>query len=309
MINSTYCTSVKGFRRRPLLAILTLLFAFLGSSGAWGQQLGLADFVLLSGSGGAGTSVPAGSGYVLLSSSSTINGGSIGSFNQVQSTGTASIVANVFSQGTILLANSNDISGRIAAANLFSTSGLTVSIGSNAVIGGDIDANGTIEIGGGSVLGKVTHPAGTSYTGPVPIGGEIIGNPALPVFPALPPVTSFPAAAQTGEISNSATLSPGSYGALTLKGNQTLTLNGPGIYVFSRIENKNANTILFDFKNNPTGKFYIYVHNNAQLEKINAVITGGGSANRIYTEVHGTGFGTELYAFDIANGSGKGDSK
>ncbi|HEY5692639.1 MAG TPA: SprB repeat-containing protein, partial [Cyclobacteriaceae bacterium] len=263
------------------------------------QQLQLGDFVLLSGQNGAGT---------VLGSSSTINGGSVGSYYFVQSTGTTSINGNVDSRGTISLTNSNTVTGNISAANSFSSTGAVLSIGSNANIGGNINVNGNIIIDGGLVSGSVTHPAGTTYSGPTPLGGNSIGIPSLPSFPAMPPITTFPAAGGSA-ISVTSTITPGSYGNLELRGNQTLTLNGPGVYVFNLIENKNANTIQFDFQGNTTGKFMIYVHGNAMLEKINATIIGGGSADRIYTEVHGAGSSTNGYAFDISNGNGLGDSR
>ena len=274
-----------------ITAILTLLIIAPGISVAQQQQLQLSDFVLLSGENGIGT---------ILGSSSSITGGAIGGYKFVQSTGTSSISGNIYSKGTISLTNSNTVTGKISAANMFGFTGPALSVGSNATLGGNINVNGNIIIGGGIVSGSVTHPVGTTYNGPTPLGGDIIGIPAIPIFPAMPPVSAFP---PTG------TITPGVYANLKLKGNQTLTLKGTGTYVFNMIENKNANTFVFDFEGNPTGKFLIYVHNNALLEKINATIIGGGSAARIYTEVHGTGSGAGGFAFDIANGNGNGSSR
>ena len=121
-------------------------------------------------------------------------GGAIGSYNLVQSTGTANITGNIYSRGSISLANSNTVSGRISAANTSFMSGPILSVGSNALFNGDIDVNGNIIIGGGTISGKVTHPPGTSYDGPSPTGGNVIGTPNLPTFPALPPINTFPEA-------------------------------------------------------------------------------------------------------------------
>jgi len=148
------------------------------------QQLQMSDFVLFSGAGGPGTATCSSPGYaVQLGSSSNVNGGTIGSFNLIKTTGTVSITGNVFSKGTITLANSNSVTGKIAASNSPFKTGTIVSIGSNANLGGNIDVNGNIIVSGGTVSGKVTHPTGTTYSGPTPAGGNITGAPNLPLFP------------------------------------------------------------------------------------------------------------------------------
>ena len=76
------------------------------------------------------------------------------------------------------------------------------------------------------------------------------------------------------------------------------------MYVFDLIDNKNSNAFVFDFQNNPSGTFQIYVYQNVNLNKGSASIINGGSASRIYTEVHGKGNGG--YAFNLANGSSGG---
>ena len=70
--------------------------------------------------------------------------------------------------------------------------------------------NGNIIIGGGSVYGTVTHPDGTTYSGPVPDGGETIGVPDLMAAPNMPRITSFPAAGSTN-ITSTTTIGPGAY--------------------------------------------------------------------------------------------------
>src|SRR4051812_20293288 len=54
---------------------------------------------------------------VKLGANSTVLGGSIGSSQFVQSTGSTLIDANIFCLGTIQLAPNNTVSGRITAAN------------------------------------------------------------------------------------------------------------------------------------------------------------------------------------------------
>ena len=139
------------------------------------------------------------------------------------------------------------------------------------------------------VSGKVTHPAGTTYTGPLPGGGNITGTPALPVLPAMPAITSFPAFGSTN-ITASGTIIPGEYGDLALPGNKTLTLSGTGVYVFKSVRNTGSlNNLVFDFKNDPSGTIKIYIDGDADFYKVNAALVNGGSAARIYTEVHGNG--------------------
>jgi len=264
----------------------------------------MSDFVLFSGHGGPGTTVPVNPGYVVqISSSSTISGGAIGSLRSVITTGSASINSNILSRGTITLANSNTVNGLLSAANTQGITGTVVSVGSGAVLGGNLEVNGNIVVSGGTVSGRVTHPVGTTYAGPVPGLGEVLGTPNLVTFPALPAITSFPPFASTPAITSTTTITPGAYSAMKLSGNRVLTLRGPGVYIFELIDNKNNNSLLFDFQNNPTGVFRIYVHKNADLGKVSANMVNGGSASRIFTEVQGTGLGTTGIAFDIANGS------
>ncbi len=277
-----------------------LLFWLTANTGfAQTPQLKMSDFVLFSGDGAPGATVPTSPGYaVQIGSSATISGGSVGSFNLVTTTGTASFTSNIYSRGTIALTNSNSTTGNIAANG---SSGTVISIGSNAYVKGNISANGGIIIGGGTVDGSVT---GTTYSGPNPTGGYSSGTPTLPVFPVLPNITIFPPHGQGSDITNpAAPITPGAYNSIKLTGNKTLTLRGPGIYVFNSIANRKNNQIIFDFENKTEGVFLIYVHNNADLAKLSVSIINGGDASRIFTEVHGLGTGGSKAAFQIANGS------
>jgi hypothetical protein len=270
------------------------------------QQLKIADFLLFAGSGGSGTTTPPSPGYaVQIGSSTSVSGGAVGGLVLFQSTGNSTIASNIHSGGTVTLANSNTVTGKITAANTSLVSGTILSIGSSTQVTGNIEVNGNIVIGGGTVAGKVTHTSGTTYSGPVPGGGELIAAPALPLLPALPAVTVFPAAG-TASITGTQSISPGSYGNVNLGGNKTLTLYGPGVYVFNTIKGTgNSNTFVFNFQNSASGVFYIYVHGDAILGKAKATMTNGGSASRIYFETHGTGktFSNGTSAFSIANGS------
>ncbi|TMI90296.1 MAG: T9SS type A sorting domain-containing protein [Bacteroidetes bacterium] len=266
------------------------------------SQLTPADFVVLSGPNGPGTT--------LIGSSITINNGSLGAYKLFQTTGNATINSNIYSGDKIIITNSNVINGRIAAANSSLSTGTILSVGSSTLITGNIDVKGNIVIGGGTVSGIVTLPVGNTYSGPAPGGGTVFGTPSIPTLPSMPAATIFPAAGSTN-ITNNQSISPGSYGNVTYSGNKTLTLNGPGVYVFNTILwTGNSNKLVFNFQNK-VGNFYIYVHGNADFGKLSASLTNGGSASRIYAETHGDGTGTSIpgNSFIIANGSSGGGSK
>ena len=272
-----------------IFAIALYLIGFTANA----QRTTVSDFVLFGGTSG-----------VDISSTATINGGSIGSFSLIKTSGSATISANIFSGGKVQLYNSNTVTGRITSANSTGIKGTILSVGSSSKITGNIDVNGNILISGGTVSGKVTHPAGTTYTGPLPSGGNITGTPSLPVLPPLPLPTVFPSAGSS-DITSTRIITPGAYGNIILKGSQTLTLSGVGVYTFKSIKNTGSiNNFIFDFKNTSTGNFKVYIYNDADLSKVGASLANGGSESRVYTEVHGTGASTvSRAAFDIAVGS------
>ena len=166
-----------GFILRNLLR--TVWFFIIGfiPRFAVAQQTNISDFVLFGGSGPCATCA------VNFGSSVSINGGSTGSYKTVKSTGNTFISGNIFSGGTINLANGNTVNGRITAANSPTVTGSILSVGTGALLKGNIDIQGNIVVSGGTVSGKVTHPAGTTYTGPTPALGNVTGTPSLPTLP------------------------------------------------------------------------------------------------------------------------------
>src|SRR5258708_7085023 len=135
---------------------LVLLLALISTVTSNAHQLQISDFAIFSGNGGPGTTNPGASGYgVIFGSSSTINGGAIGSYSLMQTTGGANFSCNIFSQGKVILANGNTVTGRITAANSAAVSGNIVQVGSNAVLSGIIDANGNVNVQSGTVTGPV----------------------------------------------------------------------------------------------------------------------------------------------------------
>src|SRR5688572_27195822 len=106
--------------RKHCNTLLLLLIASFAMT-AQAQQLRMADFVLFAGNAtcpGTGQTAPAFPGCgVNLGSSTTIQQGSVGSYRLVTSTGNSTINANIYSGGTVQLANSNVVGGRLTAAN------------------------------------------------------------------------------------------------------------------------------------------------------------------------------------------------
>ena len=282
---------------RPIWGSFLLLTATICFN-AQAQSQKIYDYVLYSDSGG-----------VQIGSSITIDKGSIGSSKLVQTTGNATINANIFSGGTVSITNSNVISGKISARNSDSLKTTVLSVGSSAILSGNIDVNGNIDIGGGTVSGTVTHPPGTTYSGPAIGNREVIAAPKLPALPTLPAITNFPLPPLgfvPVDVTGTKQLNPGWYKNVILTGNKKITLKEPGIYVFDKINcSGNSNSIVFNFPANSTGNFYIYVKGDADFGKLNASITGEGTAARIFTETHGQGTTSSIpkYSFVIANGS------
>ncbi|MDN3654626.1 MBG domain-containing protein [Ferruginibacter paludis] len=284
------------------------------------QQTSISDYVIFGGTSQPlqGQKAPAAPGYgVQLGSSTTINGGSIGSYKFVQTTGNSSIGANIFSGGTISLTNSNVVTGKIAAGlpNTNPAPGTVLSIGSSATLGGSINVNGNIVIGGGTVTGPVNHPLNTTYY----FANNLVPNVAnplvtLPVLPSMPAINQFPVNNSTVDITTTTKLIANSNGDpvirrnILLGGNKTITLQGAGIYVFKSIKNTgNSNSFVFDLSATPLGKIKVYVEGDVDLGKVTASVIGGNESS-IYFETHGTGTTSPsgTVAWNTANGSGGG---
>ncbi len=293
--------------KRQNFLILFFLAATLTPFFSTAQQLDIRDFVLFGGNGscpGAGQTTPATPGCsVVIGTSTNVTNGKVGSYKLVKTVGNTQMTASIHSGGRIELGNSNNITGNITAA---ANSGTVFSTGSNATIQGSVHVNGNSSVGGGSISGQVVHPAGTTYSGPVPGGGEVVGTPTLPGLPALPAIAVFAAAGST-HITSTQTINPNNtFGAVTLDGSKRLTFSGTGTYVFSRIKlSGSSNKFIFDFKNNTTDIFRLQVHGDVDLDKINVEFLNGGSSSRIYLEVHGNGStsASGKNAWTIANGS------
>ena len=273
-------------------SLLTVLFLFFASF-ITAQQTKIQDYVIFGGSGNCQTSEKSyhedDGCLVIIGNKSKITSGAIGSYQMVKTTGAVDIGGDIFSGGKINLANKNMVGGRITAGNSSASNGSVLKTGYYGNFQGNIDVNGNIYIGWGSKIeGKVTHPSGTSYNGPTPKGGNITGEPTLPTLPQMPEITQFPEAGSKC-FYGTETLNAGAYDKIRLPGNKTLTFSGTGEYIFNSINNRGANTFIFDFKNNATGTFKLYIYGDVDLDNINVKMINGGDASRIYAEVHGSG--------------------
>ena len=109
------------------------------------QKLKITDFAVFGSKPQTTTvSVSSPTTGVILSSSSTVIGGSIGSYTIVKSTGNTSISGNIHSDGVILLSNGNTVSGKITARDIQNLGGNVLNVGSNALLSGNIDVKGNI---------------------------------------------------------------------------------------------------------------------------------------------------------------------
>ncbi len=295
--------------KSKLIALLSMLFLGLKLDA---QQLKITDFVLFGGQNSSTNkcTYPPSPGYAVnLASSVNITNGRIGSYKLITSSGSGNLNSTLNSGGTINLANGNKVSGGITAQNKYKVTGNILKMGSNAYVGANIDVNGNIYISGGTVLGDVTHPYGTTYSGPKPGGKEFKKTPNLPTLPEMPAITNFTCGGTTDVITTK-TIQPGSYRNMKLTGNQTITFSGPGDYYFKSIYNKNSNNLQFDFKGTSTGNIRIFVEGDVNLDKVTSSLRNGGSASRIFLEVHGSGSTNPIrsFSFIIANGSSNSTS-
>ncbi len=270
------------------------------------QNLKITDFAVWG--GGAAANPYNNTQGVFLDNKVTITG-NIGSNHLVDIKGKSNIInGGIYSGNGVVLKNDNSIIGNIfgnrAGANYPNP---VISAGTKFAITGNLTANGMIDIKSGTVTGQVAVPApsGTNYTGPTPTAG-IINNVVLPVLPLMPNNTPFDNQVGTTTISNTQTIQPGKYKKLALSGKKTLTLNGPGNYIFYEVDNgSNENEIVFDFKNTTTGTINIFIIKDARWGNLSVSTKNGNFPARIYTEVHGNGSTYAGNSFDLKGSKDK----
>ena len=290
--------------------ILFLLLALLANKHSLAQKVSLSDFAVYANPDTTSKDFRHGSSAndgVEIHSNSKILSGNVGSYYSIKTTGPVNIYGDMHSANIINLAWNNIVKGNITSAgkncgynqNAFAA-------GNGFLLQGNLDIKGNISVSkysNSAINGTVTHPAGTYYKGPAPLGGEVIANPVLPILPANAPITNFKAAGKK-DITKTQTLTPGAYGEIKLNGNSTITFSGPGVYIFSSISNTGFfNNFVFDFKNSPDGVFQLQIQGDVNLGKFQAILKNGGNASRIYAETHGDGRSCHygMYAWSMEN--------
>ena len=253
------------------------------------QTSPLADYVLYGGAASCRHYSGQSDCIVQIGHSSYISGGYTGSNHLVKTSNGVLFTGSILSDGLVKLGARNTVNASIYASNKYHYSGAAIKTYNYTKITGNLHAKGDIYIGdNSSVGGLVVHPAGTTYRGPAPAGGENTTYPIIPPVPEMPAITAFAAAGNANVYGGG--IGPGQYGSLKLRGDKTICLSGTGDYTFSDISNSGAtNTIEFDFKNDPDGIIRLFIHGDADLGSMRVIFKNGGDASRVYTEVHGDG--------------------
>jgi hypothetical protein len=156
-------------------AILLSLFVLLAGSPSSAQNLPLSDFVIYANADTTSQGLTNGpNNGVVLFGNSKILSGRVGSYYPIKTTGSVSIYGSVHSAGIITLASGNVVQGNITSAGKNASNKDTAfSALGGFSLKGNLDINGNISISksyNSNVDGIVTHPSGTSYTGPLPSG-------------------------------------------------------------------------------------------------------------------------------------------
>lgn len=295
--------------QKLVFVVLLLGLATIGKGQTPPQKLKLTDFAVW---GGSASSASYNSSQGVFIGNAVAIEGNVGSNHRVDAKNLFSIKGNVYSGNVISLGNIGKITGNIFAAKTASNySGNVISGDYKLAFIGNLTANGKIFLkslaapNATSVTGQVAVPAPTSsnYSGPVPTMG-IVNALTFPVLPSMPANTAFDnqvaASNNTTNITNTRTIAPGVYRKLALTGNQILTFNGPGNYIFYEVDNgSNSNKLVFNFNNTLAGAINIYIIKDAKWGRLSVSTVNGNFPSRIYTEIHGTGSANNGNTFSI----------
>jgi cytoskeletal protein CcmA (bactofilin family) len=280
--------------------LLLLIIVVKTGQGQTAINLKIKDFAIWGGS--ASPNPFNGSQGVILKNTANIVG-NIGSNHLVEIKNNLTLTGNIYSGNKIDLGNTAKITGNIFANRLGTTLSPIIGGGNNLTITGNLTADGKITLGSGIVTGQVAVPAPASnnYKGPNPNGG-FAATFILPAMPQMPGNNSFDdqvaASNVNTNITSSKPISPGVYRKLALSGDQTLTFNGPGNYVFYEVDNgTKTNSLVFDFLNSTEGAINIFIIKDARWGKLSVRTKNGNDPSRIFTEVHGNG--ASGYAFEL----------
>lgn len=275
-----------------LLCAGACLFLSLQSSA---QTLKLTDFAVW---GGSASPLTYNTSQGVFIGNAVIIQGNVGSNHRVAVNNLFNVTGNIYSGNIATFGNLGKITGNIFAAKKANNYTGNVITGDYKLnFAGNLTANGKITLkkltgsNASFVKGIVAVPAPTSvnYIGPTPTGGYT-NSVAFPQLPSMPNNSNFDNQVGTKVVTASEIISPGKYKKLALAGSKTITFNGPGNYIFYEVNNgSSANKLVFDFKQSTTGTINIFIIKDANWGRITVTTKNGGSPNRIYTEVHGTG--------------------
>jgi cytoskeletal protein CcmA (bactofilin family) len=274
---------------------------------ATAQTLKIEDFAIWGGSAAA-SSYNSSQG-VVLGTNTTIQG-NVGSNHLIDAQSYFTLSGNLYSANAVTLGSNGKVTGNIFAAKTSSGGPKEAITGQNKLdFIGNLYAKGKIKIppaagpNATTIMGQVAvpTPVNSNYSGPAPSGGIVdVNTISFPVLPAMPDNMAFDNLAGTTNITNTVTLTPGSYKKLALTGSKTITFSGPGDYIFDEVANgTSANKLVFDFKNTTDGMINILIIKNAQWGKISVKMVNGNEPSRIYTEVHGNGSSNSGAAFSL----------
>ncbi len=266
-------------------------------------NLNIKSFAIFGGNSDASLTDSAHFGVDLGSNIGLQGGGAVGTYTFLQTIQQVNIEGNIYAS-TVRMGNSNTVKGNTYVYNFANRTSNVLDVAALANFNGpgNITMAGDGLILSGTVEGEVRHADNYTYTGPEPGGGENFNTPTFPTLPSMPGTSEF--STGTLNVTSTQSITPGRYNVLALSGSQTVTFSGVGEYYFTSMGNALANNFIFDFKNNTTGAFKIFIQDTANLGNLNSTIINGGDASRIYTEVQGTGNPVSRAAFSL-NTSGQ----
>jgi prepilin-type N-terminal cleavage/methylation domain-containing protein len=191
------------------------------------------------------------------------------------------VQGNIVTGGSLTLINNSLVAHDVYVNN-------TVDMRNGATVSGNINCNGTV-LWNNNISGYINiAPDGimspSGYTGPLVYGGV---NP-LKFYNPLPNPTSFSVGSGSIDTGGGLSLSPGTYGDVTMSKSGNLNLT-TGRYFFKSIYASNGGTININVTSGPVQIFIQgdLKKNNDGNEAIYSVTGGSDKYKKVYTEVHG----------------------
>ncbi|HUP11877.1 MAG TPA: S8 family serine peptidase [Niastella sp.] len=297
------------FRCMSYASFLVLLLIGIGVQAQQAPtKLGIKNFAIFGGDSLASHTDSLRYGVELASNIGIQGGGAVGSYTFLKMNNSVTISGDIY-VNTFQAGHTNTFNGTVTVSN---TDGETYNV-LNAGFLSKFTNPGNIIINGNSFIdtptsapsvvdGFVQYPNTYTYVGPVPAGGIFKNTPFLPTWPDMPFTGEF--SVGTASVLGTQTITPGAYGVIALNGGATVTFSGVGDYYFRSIGNTGINNFVFDFQNNATGAFRLFIQDTASVGNINVTLVNGGSAARIYTETQGAGNAPNGFNAFLMNTSG-----